>query len=413
MTEVPEVRYARSGDVHIAYQTFGAGRPFVGIRPFMQNIEALWRDPSGSLPRFLQRIGSFSTVTHLDKRGTGLSDRVAGFVGIEERIDDLRAVMDAAGIDRAAIGGISEGGPMAMLFAATYPERVDSLVLVGTTPRFTQADDYPDGIPPELFEMVVTQLADNRGTPLSPVVPMWMPSMASDEGFRTWMQSYERACASPGSVRDLMRFIAEVDVRSALPSIQAPTLVIHRTDDLVVPVALGRDVAKRIPGARYVEHPGADHVPWVGDTDRIVEEMEEFLTGRRATRRQPERPHGSRRARPLLGAGDKDNRRRLSRHIRQSEPRRPCSSGHPGRCTDDRNRDPRRTAHRGDRTAHRRRRCIAVHVAARISALAGASEILVSSTVRDLVLGSEFVFSDRGLHTLKGVDANWTILSLA
>jgi pimeloyl-ACP methyl ester carboxylesterase len=275
----PEIRYARSGEVHIAYQTFGEGPPLIGIPPFAQNIEAMWNDPTGLLPRFLNRIAGFATVTHFDKRGTGLSDRVSGFSGIEDRIDDIRAVMDAAGIERANVGGISEGGPMAMLFAATYPERVDKLMLCGTAARFSSTSDYPHGLPPNELDGLAEQVVEHWATPESLLLPYWMPSLVGDEVAARWMPTYERACASPGAIREIWKFIRDIDVRAALPAIQAPTLVLHRTDDLIVAVDHGRYLVEQIPDAYLVEVPGTDHVPWVGDADTVLDHMEEFLTG--------------------------------------------------------------------------------------------------------------------------------------
>ncbi|HWC34971.1 MAG TPA: adenylate/guanylate cyclase domain-containing protein [Mycobacteriales bacterium] len=445
MPSIPEIRYARSGDVHIAYQTWGSGPALVGIPPFAQNIEALWGDPTGAYQHFLGRIGEFATVTHFDKRGTGLSDRGSGFHGIEERIDDIRAVMDAIGLERASIGGISEGGPMALLFAATYPERVDKLMLFGTGARFTSTEGYPHGMDPETFDALVGQAIELWATPDSLLTPMWMPSLVDDAGFRSWVTGYERASASPGAVRDAFAYIRDIDVRGALPSIQAPALVLHRTDELIVDIAHGRYLADNLADARFVELPGIDHVPWVGDADSALDRMEEFLTGTNqprvdidrvlatvvftdivdSTRRATE--VGDSRWRSMLDRHDATMREQIekyggiavkstgdgflatfdspSRAVRaarsmvaaSAQAGLPIRSGlHTGEIE-----------RRGDDVAG-----IAVHIAARVAALAGSGETIVSSTVRDLMLGSEFSFADRGSHALKGVEGDWRVLAV-
>ena len=441
---VPDIHYARSGDVHIAFQTFGSGPSLVGVPPFMQNLEALWDDPSGLYPRFLNRLAGFRTVTHFDKRGSGLSDRVPGLVGIEDRMDDFRAVMDAAGIERASIAGVSEGGPLAMLFAATYPERVETLALLGTAARFVAGDGYEHGPSPDAFAQFVDQLASHWATPESLLVPVFMPSLFEDTAFRRWSARYERLAASPGAVRDIMRFIAAIDVRDVLEAIRVPTLIIHREGDLVTPVAHGRYLAQHIAGARYVELPGFDHVPWVGDADAVLDELEEFLTGERP--RGPETDRvlatvlftdiagsteraaelGDRRWRELLDRHDTTARREVgandgcvvkstgdgilasfdspSRAVRAAQAliaaARPLgveirAGVHTGEIE-----------RRGDDVAG-----LAVHVAARVMALAAPSELLASSTVRDLVLGGDFRFDDRGERALKGVDGRWPCTS--
>ncbi len=445
MADIPQIRYAKSGEVHIAYQTWGAGPSLVGVPPFVQNIELLWDDPTGSYPHFLRRFGTFATVTHFDKRGTGLSDRVAGSNSIEDRIDDIRAVMDAAGVERGHVGGISEGGPMAMLFAATYPERVDKLILCGTAARFVAGPDYARGVPRELYEQFTSLVVEHWATPESLLVPYWLPSLVDDAGFRRWITTYERACASPGAVREFLRFIGDIDVRSVLGSIQAPTLIVHRRDDLVVSVEHGRYLAEHIPNATYVELAGIDHVPWVGDADAVLDACEEFLTGTPPARVDVDRvlatvlftdivgsteratQLGDARWRALLDRHDAVVREQLARHggreVKTTGDGFLATFDSPSRAvraaaaivaaTRDAGVPVRAGLHtgeierRGDDVAG-----LAVHVGARVAALAGESEILVSSTVRDLVLGAEFRFDDRGLHTLKGVDGDWRLLAL-
>jgi class 3 adenylate cyclase len=441
--DLPPIAYARSGDVHIAYQTWGSGPHLIGVPPFVQNVAAMWDDPTGMYPAFLHRLGSFATVTHFDKRGTGLSDRVAGG-GIEERIDDIRAVMDDVGIERADIGGVSEGGPMAMLFAATYPERVNRLLLSGTAARFTRVSGYACGVTPAVFDGMIAAVVSGWATPHSLLTPMWMPSLIMDAGFRRWVTTYERACASPGSVRDLLRFIRDIDVRSVLAAIQAPTLITHRTRDLVVSVEHGRYLAQHIPKARLIELPGDDHVPWVHG-EPLVDAMEAFLTGSASAHVDVDRVlatvlftdivDSTRRATEL---GDAAWRQLLDRHDRVLRDELARHRGVEVKTTgdgllatfDSPSRAVRAAAamvvaaaevgielraglhtgeveRRGDDIAG-----VAVHVAARVGALARPGEVLVSATVRDLVLGSGSRFVDRGSHALKGVDGSWTLCAL-
>jgi class 3 adenylate cyclase len=446
MTERPETHYARSGDVHIAYQTFGTGPHLVGVPPFVQNIDALWDDPSGLYQRFLHRLAEFCTVTHFDKRGTGLSDRTTGFVGIEERVDDLRAVMDAAGIDRAVIGGISEGGPLAMLFAATYPERVDKLILSGTAARFVTGDGYPFGVAAEAIDELADAMVGTWATPESLLVPMWMPSMAGDVAFTNWVTSYERASASPGAVRDALHYIATIDVRDVLGSIQAPTLLVHRTDEQLVSVEHARYLDEHIPDATLVELAGVDHVPWVPDSTELVEEMHAFITGERRAQIDVDRVLATVLFTDIVGSteqasalGDQQWRVRLDRHDEAVRRELKAHVGVEVKTTGDGFLATFDSPSRGVRAAlaicraaahegvhvraglhtgevERRGSDIAgvgVHVAARVAALAGADEVLTSSTVRDLVLGSEFAFTDRGRHPLKGLEGEFQILAVS
>jgi class 3 adenylate cyclase len=444
MVTRPETHYARSGDVHIAYQTFGHGPALVGVPPFVQNIDALWEDVSGLYPRFLNDMADFCTVTHFDKRGTGLSDRTAGFVGIEERVDDLRAVMDAVGLERAIVGGISEGGPLAMLFAALYPARVEKLMLMGTAARFVNGDDYPYGVDAEVVDALADQLAELWATPESLLVPLWMPSMSDDTAFRNWVTTYERASASPGAVRDAMHYIKSIDVRSVLGSIQAPTLVMHRTDEILVSVEHGRYLAEHIPGAQLVELVGVDHVPWVPDPREWVEEVRLFVTGERRAHldvdrvlatvlftdivgsTEQARTLGDHKWRALLDRHDAAVRRELAAYggvevkttgdgflATFDSPSRAvraalaiCEAASAAGLTVRAGLHTGEVERRGDDVAG-----IGVHVGARVAALAGPSEVLTSATVRDLVLGSEFAFEDRGRHTLKGLDGEFQILA--
>jgi pimeloyl-ACP methyl ester carboxylesterase/DNA-binding CsgD family transcriptional regulator len=267
----PETRYARSGDVHIAYQVVGDG-PFdiVFVQGFISNLEVHWEDPG--LSHLFNRLGSISRFIVFDKRGSGLSDRVNDMPDLETRMDDVRAVMDAAGSREAALIGASEGGPMSILFAATYPQRTRALILYGAYAHF-----YSWVLSPQQVEQFVASAEENWGTGTS--LKSFAPNMVNNERFRNWWARFERLGTSPAGAIALARMNGQIDVRDVLSTVRVPTLVIHRDHDPRVKVAGGRYLAAHIPGAKYVEIPGTDHPIWVGDTDRVVDEIEEFLTG--------------------------------------------------------------------------------------------------------------------------------------
>jgi pimeloyl-ACP methyl ester carboxylesterase len=271
----PVTRYAKSGDVHIAYRVFGEGPlNLVLAPPFVSNIENYWDEPDFS--RWLLRLASYARVVMLDKRGTGMSDRVSELPGLDERIDDLRAVMDAAGMEQAALLGMSEGGPLTALFAATYPERCRALVLYGTFARF--ASWLPTEEALAEFLGYIDQAWGTGGS-----LPLFAPTRANDPSFQRWWGRFERLGASPAAASALMRMNSQIDISGILPTIRVPTLVIHRTEDVTINVEGGRYLAEHIPGARYLELPGTDHIPFVGDNaDEIADAIEEFLTGARA-----------------------------------------------------------------------------------------------------------------------------------
>jgi len=274
----PETRYARSGDVNIAYQVIGdAPLDLVFVMGWVSHMEYFWREPS--FARFLHRLASFSRLILFDKRGTGLSDRVPinQLPTLEQRMDDVRAVMDAVGSERAALCGVSEGGPMCSLFAATYPEKTLALVMIGTYAKRIRDAEYPWGPTPEQREQFFEAMRKQWGGPVG--IDERAPSVADDAEFRDWWATYLRMGASPGAAVALTQMNAEIDVRNVLPSIRVPSLVIHRTDDQCLKVEEGRFVADQIPGAKFVELPGVDHLPFVGDQDAILDEVEEFLTG--------------------------------------------------------------------------------------------------------------------------------------
>lgn len=273
----PETRYARSGEVGIAYQVFGEGDlDLVLAFPFLSHLDLMWENPL--LSRFLHRLGSFARTIVFDRRGVGLSDPVARPATLEERMDDVRAVMDAAGSERAALLGMSEGSTMCMLFAATYPERTSALVLWGAMARSTADADYPWAPPRE----AVQEAQDELIGPLwgqGATIEIFSPSMAADPRAREFQARVERQAASPMRVQQLLEMFLDTDVRGALPLIQAPTLVLHRRHDQAVNYRAGHWLAEQIAGGSYVELEGMDHFPWVGDSDAALEAIEEFLTG--------------------------------------------------------------------------------------------------------------------------------------
>ena len=437
----PETRYARSGDVNIAYQVLGEGpRDIVMVPGWVSNIEVLWELPSAA--RFLQRLASFSRLILFDKRGTGLSDRVSDLPNLETRMDDVRAVMDAVRSTRAALLGYSEGGPMCALFAATYPKRTSALIMLESFARRVWASDYPYGPTKEEFEAFISTIASSWGSTFQ--LDLRAPSAAGDPQFREWWGRYVRMSASPGAAQTLLRMNAEIDVRSVLSTIRVPTLVLHRSGDGSVPVAMGRYLGDRIPGAKFVELPGADHIAWIGDTDALLDEVEVFLTGMRrgadidrvlatvmftdivdSTRRASDL--GDRRWRDLLN----DHHVLVREEIARQRGREIDTSGDgflaafdgPARgiraaCAiiDAVRRlgiEVRAGVHTGEcEVLGSKLSGVAVHIGARVAALAGPGEVLVSQTVKDLVAGSGLRFDERGAHELKGVPGAWQLYAV-
>jgi pimeloyl-ACP methyl ester carboxylesterase len=433
-------RYAKSGDVHIAYQVTGDGPlDLVFVPGFVSHLEAEWSNPARS--RFIERLSSFSRLIRFDKRGTGLSDRVP-IPTLEQRMDDVRAVMDAVGSERAALFGISEGGPMSLLFAATYPERTTALVIYGSYARRLWAPDHPFGRTQAEWHEVVQRLEREWGGPAA--IDVWAPSMVHDERFQEAWAAYLRAAASPGAAAAVMRMNGEIDVRHVLPVVRVPTLILHRTGDRVTSIDQARVMAQHIAGAKLVELPGIDHIPTVGDADAIVDEVEEFLTG---VRHGPEPDRvlatvlftdivsatekaaslGDRRWRDLLQGHHGLVRRELGR-FRGREidtagdgflatfdgPARAircaCAVSDGVRALGIEVRAGLHTGEvemLGDKVSG-----LAVHIGARVAATAAPGEVLVSSTVKDLVAGSGLRFQDRGSHGLKGVPGEWHLFAV-
>lgn len=434
----PKVRYARSGDVNIAYEVLGDGpRDLVFVMGWISHLDYFWTDPS--FARFLRRLASFSRLILFDKRGTGLSDRVADLPTLEQRMDDVRAVLDAVGSERAALCGVSEGGPMCALYAATYPEKTDALIMIGTYARRLWAPDYPWAPTPEQREVFLRTIANEWGGPVG--IAERAPSRANDPEFRDWWATYLRMGASPGAAERLTRMNSEVDVRHVLPTIRVPTLVIHRTGDLCLRVEEGRYVAQSIPGATWVELPGVDHLPFVGDQDAIVDAIQQFLTGTHRTAESPDvlatvmavtldppsapdeqswieklerhSAHARRevelfRGRAFGGEGDLllaafDGPARAIRcatAIRDFAQQLPVSLRigiHTGEC----------------RLVEPRPIGSSVEIACTIAGIARPGEVLASRTVRDLVAGSGLVFRAGGVHVLPEVPGDSPLFVVA
>ena len=280
-TSRPPTQYARSGETSLAYQVVGDGPiDLVLVLGFTTHLELQWE--SSAFAHFFERIASFARLILFDKRGSGLSDPVRQAPTLEQRIDDVRAVMDAAGSQRAAFVGISEGGPMSVLFAATHPERVSALVLHGAMGRTTEAPDYPWASPADaLRESAAELIAPHWGQQPEGLLEIFAPSLARDPQAIEFSGRLERSAASPAMVQQIFEMFLDIDVRAVLPAIHVPTLVLHRRGDRVVNWRAGRELAAQIPGARYVELRGNDHLPWAGDSEAVLGEIEEFLTGAR------------------------------------------------------------------------------------------------------------------------------------
>ena len=427
------IRYARSGDVNIAFQVTGEGAfDLVLVSGFVSHLDYDWQHPSSA--RLLERLGSFSRLIRFDKRGTGLSDRTVGLPDFETRMDDVRAVMDAAGSERGALFGYSEGGPLATLFAATYPERLRALVLYGTYAKRTGPDDdYP-----------WCETAEERADYAAAIEREWgveadLSRMApgADESLAKWWMARARAAASPASARDLVVMNSQADVRAALPAVQAPTLVIHRIGDRDARIEEGRYLAEHISGAGFVELPGDTHVPF-WEPDDVVDEIEEFLTGIRPTRvgervlatvlftdlvgsTERARALGDRAWAELLGRHHRVVRSELERFTGEEidtagdgflalfdGPARAirCALAIRGGLAE-LGLEVRAGVHTGEveRPRGGGPRGISVHTGARIAAAGSAGDVLVSATTRDLVAGSGLAFEERGEVELKGIGA--------
>lgn len=440
----PETRYAKSGDVHIAYQVVGEGAlDLVFVHGWISHIEHMWEEPS--LARFLSRLASFSRLILIDKRGTGMSDPVPldRLPTLEQRMDDIRAVMDAADSTRAALFGTSEAGALHCLFAATHPDRTAAIILLNSYARLAWSDDYPWGMRPGDAEGLLQLIEKDWGKGVA--FEALVASQADNAVMRAWWARYQRLAASPGAAVTLLRRAFDTDTRAVLAAIRVPALILHRDGDPFTGPVHGRYLAEHIPGARYVELSGSDHLFFSENADRLVEEIQEFLTGVREAK-EAERVLatvlfvdlvgsteeatrlGDRRWRDLLAAFYAALRAELTR-FRGLEvdtagdglfatfdgPARAIRCGaamtaavrglglqarvgiHTGECE-----------RIGEKIGG-----IAVHIGARVAGQAVANEILVSGTVTDLVAGSGIRFEDRGARALKGVPGEWRLFAVA
>ena len=436
-----ETRYAKSGELNIAYQVFGGGGDvrLVLIPGWASNVENIWT--LREFAAFADKLAQFAQVILLDRRGTGLSDPVVNPPTLEERMDDVRAVMDAAGWERAAIWGISEGGPMAIMFAATYPHRVPALVLYGTFARFSRADDYPYGYPPKANEQWVAALEATWGT--GELSRSFAPSLVADAAVMRNLARLERMAMSPGTARKLFGLLTQTDVRHLLPAIRVPTLVLHRAGDQPVRVGHARYLAEHIAGAKYIELAGHDHLLWVGDIDTLLSEVREFLTGERVA------PDSDRILTTILFCdivdstkravelGDHEWKQLLSRFYALADDKlhhfrgRKLDTAGDGlfaafdgparavRCgaalveaVQSLGLQLRVGVHTGEcEVLGEKYSGLAVHLGARVASAAEPGQVLVSSTVKDLVVGSGLHFEDLGLRTLKGVPDEWRLFA--
>ncbi len=438
----PETRYARSGDLSIAYQVIGDGPVDLLYAPgAVSNVEYSWTIPA--IAEWWRRLARFSRLIVFDKRGTGLSDRARGMPTLEERIDDMRAVLDAAGSERAVVFGESEGGSMAALYAATYPERTVGLVLYGAEARWAWAPDYTWGAKPELIPRLLEELKRTWGTleMARDDLARFGPSAAGDPELERLWASWIRFSCTPADFETYVLMGMETDVRHVLPTIAVPTLVVHHTGDRVVSVEQGRHIAERIPGARWVELPGEDHYAWFGDAEAVASELERFVAGL-AAEAEFDRVLATVLFTDIVGStaravelGDRAWRELVERHhqlvrahlarFRGTEvdvagdgffatfdgPARAircaCAVADAVR---ELGLEIRAGLHTGEvELGSDRPRGVAIHIGARVAAQAGPGEVLVSSTVKDLVAGSGISFDERGVAELKGVPGEWRL----
>lgn len=429
----PATHYVQNGDVNIAYQVVGEGDiDIVFVMGWVSHLEYFWEEPH--FAAFLNRLASFSRLILFDKRGTGLSDRVplSELPTLEQRMEDVHAVMNAVGSERAVLIGVSEGGPMCSLFAATYPERTAALVMIGTYAKRIRDDDYPWGVSAEDREKFFDMMRRDWGKPVG--VEERAPSLAGDEAFREWWATYLRMGASPGAAVALTKMNAEIDVRYVLPSVRVPTLVIHRKGDLCLKVEEGQYVASLIPGSKYLELPGVDHLPFVGNQDEILDPIEEFLAGIIHDETH-DRVLATVLCVKLLKSRSKQELDQAKAHIRRQlelfkgrevsvtdgivlatfdGPARAirCASAiaasadrlsvtikaglHTGEC------DFSGQTYSG----------YAVELAQKIAEAAPAGNMLVSRTVKDLVAGSGLTFADAGIRSFKGIESEWRLFTV-
>jgi class 3 adenylate cyclase len=430
----PRTLYARSGDASIAYQLLGEGpTELVVVNGPASHLELIWEEPATA--RAFRRLASFSRLLLFDRRGTGLSDAVAQTPTLEQQMDDLTAVLNASGFERPALFGASDLG-LCALFAATYPERVTALVLSGVAAVGHRTTT------PEISELMFDAMENSWGD--GTLMPLWAPSQVGNRAFEEWWAKMQRSSLSPGMARKLLEMIAETDLRAVLPTIRVPTLVTHQTDNVYIPIEMGREVASLIPGARFIECPGQDTYGWLDYTS--LDDVEEFLTGRRSTEDGADRvlatvmftdivgstEHASRlgdgRWRVLLDEHNDVVRSALERwrgnEIKTIGDGFLATFDGPARAVRCAQEIVESVAPLGldVRTGLHTGECelvgedvagMAVHIGARVMAEAQPGEVLASSTVKDLVVGSELRFEDRGPRELRGVPDEWRLYALA
>ncbi len=437
---VPETRYARLGDLHLAYQVIGEGPPdILLLDQWFGHVDAQW--DVAPVAELRERLATFGRLIMFDKRGTGLSDPIptSSLPTLEEFMGDIPAVMDTVGSERAAMIANIGGGILAMPFAAAHPERVSSLILIDCFARFLEAPDFPIGAPYEALAPALDLAEGDTGRGV--MVDLFAPSVANDERLRRAWARYERSAATPGSTKAIVRLIYESDVRDILPAIRVPTLVVHRAEANGFGVEHGRYLATHIPGAKYVELPGRDNLIWAGDQDAVVAEIQDFVTGIRPAP-DPRRVLATVMFTDIVGStqlaaelGDGRWQGLLADHNRLVRRQIERFGGHEVRVVGDGFLATFDGPARAVRCALAIRDGVrdlgleiraglhvgeiellpddiaglAVHIGARVSALAGPGEVLTSSTIKDLVVGSGLKFDDRGSHQLKGVPGEWRL----
>jgi pimeloyl-ACP methyl ester carboxylesterase len=440
-TSTPDVQYAKNGSVYLAYQSFGEGDLEIVLVPgLVSNLELAWEHPA--YRQFMDRLASSARVTVYDKRGMGLSDPIDTAAGFDQHLDDLASVIDAADVTRPVLLGICDGAAVAALFAAHHPGAVDSLVLYGAFAKLTKAPDYPEGGSQELFEATLDGVRQAWGSGVSAAV--FAAEYAEDEDFRRWWGQFERASASPGLVISALRLDGELDMREVLPTIHVPTLLFHRSGDPAAPVKAARLMAERIPDARLVEFPGTLHWPWLGDTDAVIDKIEEFLNDSQHPI-EPDRALatvmfsdivnsaelaaelGDRLWRGLLSERDATAAREIKAHHGQQIK----SSGEAVLATFDRPATAIRCAQAlGQALSHQGIEVraglhtgeielkgeevngMAVQIATQMGSRAEAGQTLASRTVRDLVVGSGIEFEEYGAMRLEDVPGEWELLAV-
>ncbi len=441
---MPITKYATSGDLNIAYQVFGDGpRDLVYVPGWVSNIELMWDDPV--LASILRRLGTFARVITFDKRGTGMSDRLPldQLPSLEERMDDVRAVMDAVESERATLFGHSEGGNMVCLFAATYPERTEGVILASTYAKRVRSEDYPWAPTPEQRAAEIEHVETHWGDP-DHLAEYILGEREDDRAFREWVARFFRLSATPKAAGQLLRMNTQMDTRAVLPLIQTPTLLLYRTEDDDVNIEEGRWIESQIPDATLVELPGRAHLFWAVDPKEFVDEIEEFMTGQREAS-EPERVLSTVLFTDIVDStgraaelGDQDWRSLLEQHNRltRRELQRwrgmervhtgdgflatfdgPARAVRAAAAICDAIRglgvEVRAGVHTGEiETVGDNVAGLAVHLGARVASMAGAGEVLVSRTVKDLVVGSRLEFESRGTHTLKGVPGEWEVFAV-